>query len=691
MNAFSPARLAVSLRRTTPLDRIAALILVLYVLVRIAAAFRMLVPFSGFLGFFTFLAIFYFLFRLSTWVRIHFMWSLRNRLLVAYVFIAVVPVVLLLTMVGVGSYLLYLQLGAHLLHDDLQDRITSISTTAASLANAVEREQSITAGSSAAAAVLSRPAILSIEDAARAQWPDLQVAYAPGINPLVRSGEGRHFAGLVEEDRKIEIAAAVTRTGSNGPFSVLVTAPLTSAVLDGLTSDLGPVQMALLSPAGSSTDASTQVCLDINDRRYCYSPDQEIASRHRALRPPANFLDVRVSGAATLEAVELAPLGDPGAAHADANAAAQAVPRSQPPALSRTPIMAYYILRPSSLNRRLFSSVGALGPFLLIILILSAAIFLLLEIGALITGVVLTRTITSAVSDLYQATLHVRRGDFGHRVRTHHRDQLGALGDSFNEMTTSITGLIEDQRQRQRLENEIAIAREVQEQLFPREIPSLPNLQLAAICRAARSVSGDYYDFIRLSPTRVAIAVADISGKGIFAAQLMASLQASLRSQAPLATGCDTADLVSRVNTHLFRNTSDDRYATFFYAVYDSQEKSLTYTNAGHLAPILLSDTGCEFLDQGGTVVGLFEEYQYTQVTKKLTPGSVLVAFSDGLTEPENVYGEEFGTDRVKAEVIRQRLLPVATLATNLIASAEQWAGSAEQADDITVVVARIG
>ncbi|MFZ0411495.1 MAG: SpoIIE family protein phosphatase [Candidatus Acidiferrales bacterium] len=687
MNAFSPARLAVSLRRTTPLDRIAALILVLYVLVRVAVAFRIRIPFSGALGFVAFLAVLYFLYRLSAWVRIHFMWSLRNRLLVAYVFIAVVPVVLLLTMVGVGSYLLYLQLGAHLLHDDLQDRITSISTTAASLANAVEREQSITASSSAAAAVLSRPAILSIEDAARAQWPDLRVAYAPGINPLVRSGEGRHFAGLVEEDRKIEIAAAVTRTGSNGPFSVLVTAPLTSAVLDGLTSDLGPVQMALLSPAGSSTDASGQVCLDINDQRYCYSPDQEIASRHRALRPPANFLDVRVSGAATLEAVELAPPGDP----ANAHAAAQAAPRSQPPSLVRTPIMAYYILRPSSLNRRLFSSVGALGPFLLVILILSAAIFLLLEIGALITGVVLTRTITSAVSDLYQATLHVRRGDFGHRVRTHQRDQLGALGDSFNEMTTSITGLIEDQRQRQRLENEIAIAREVQEQLFPREIPSLPNLQLAAICRAARSVSGDYYDFIRLSPTRVAIAVADISGKGIFAALLMASLQASLRSQAPLATGCDTADLVSRVNTHLFRNTSDDRYATFFYAVYDSEEKSLTYTNAGHLAPILLSDSGCEFLDQGGTVVGLFEEYQYTQVTKKLTPGTILVAFSDGLTEPENVYGEEFGTDRVKAEVIRQRLLPVATLATNLIASAEQWAGSAEQADDITVVVARIG
>ncbi len=199
--------------------------------------------------------------------------------------------------------------------------------------------------------------------------------------------------------------------------------------------------------------------------------------------------------------------------------------------------------------------------------------------------------------------------DFSHRVRVLNRDQLGSLGESFNEMTSSISEAIEGQRERQRLENEVEIAREVQQQLFPHTIPSLPGLELAAICRPARVVSGDYYDFIPLDGSRVGIALADISGKGIFAALLMASLQAALRSTASLEGRAGSAEIVSRLNKHLFRNTTDDRYATLFYAVYDSEAKTLTYTNAGHLAPIFIEGGGTvRALDQGGTVVGMFEE-----------------------------------------------------------------------------------
>ncbi|MFZ0981289.1 MAG: PP2C family protein-serine/threonine phosphatase, partial [Candidatus Acidiferrales bacterium] len=305
----------------------------------------------------------------------------------------------------------------------------------------------------------------------------------------------------------------------------------------------------------------------------------------------------------------------------------------------------------------------------------------------------LTRTITSSVAGLYEATLHVRRGDLSYRVQVRQKDQLGALGESFNEMTGSISELIEEQQQKQRLEHEVSIAHEVQQQLFPSVFPSVPGLELAAICNPARVVSGDYYDFIQLDPTRVGIAVADISGKGIYAALLMASLQAALRSIALSdGQGC-TADVVSRVNAHLFRNTSEDRYATLFYAVYDSVAKTLTYTNAGHLAPLLVCGGSNEVqpLEQGGTVVGLFENPGYTERTVEVTPGSLLVVFSDGITEPENVYGEEFGIQRLKAEVMRQRDLPVETLAKNVISAAEQWAGTPDQADDMTVVVARMG
>jgi sigma-B regulation protein RsbU (phosphoserine phosphatase) len=151
-----------------------------------------------------------------------------------------------------------------------------------------------------------------------------------------------------------------------------------------------------------------------------------------------------------------------------------------------------------------------------------------------------------------------------------------------------------------------------------------------------------------------------------------------------------TAELVEKLNRHLFRNTSDDRYATFFYAVYDEEAHTLTYTNAGHLAPFFVCDGKVQELEEGGTVVGLFEEFPFTQGTIKVEPGSLLVAFSDGLTEPENVYGEEYGRQRLRAEILRQTNLPPQRLAENLIAAAEQWAGTAEQADDITVVVAHM-
>src|SRR5437762_14275281 len=116
--------------------------------------------------------------------------------------------------------------------------------------------------------------------------------------------------------------------------------------------------------------------------------------------------------------------------------------------------------------------------------------------------------------------------DFSHRVQIEHRDQLGELAESFNQMTGSISTLIEEQNKRQRLENEISIAREVQNQLFPSTLPSVPGVEIEAICKAVRSVSGDYYDFIQLSPTHIAVAIADISGKGIAVALLMARLQA---------------------------------------------------------------------------------------------------------------------------------------------------------------------
>ncbi|MGC2720276.1 MAG: SpoIIE family protein phosphatase [Candidatus Acidiferrales bacterium] len=669
MSTFTFRRIAIFFRRATAVDKVAGTLVILGAIERILHFLGITVPYSGVLLFVAFLAVVYLLIRIIPLVRAQMMWRLRNRLIIAYIFIAVVPLVLILGMAGIAAYGLYLQLGAHMLHDDLQERIGTIQAETQAIAGAIEME-ALQGASPSDEAVLQRPNVARVIALSRNEWPELRVFPNHG-GYLVKAHGGKEFGGIVEFENKIWIAAATCKSERTQPFCILAGTPLNSTFLDGLSSEIGPIEIIPLradsAAANGASSTATKGATAFNGRVFVAS--EQIRSRRRTLSPAANPFDIQVNGASTIQLNHTGPdqSSDPSA------------------------LLASFSVRPSTMNGHLFSSVGDVGPLLLIALAVAGIIFLLLEIAALATGIVLTRTITTAIGDLYEATLFVRRGDFGKRVRVHQRDQLGALGESFNEMTSSISELIDEQGKRQKLENEIEIARQVQSQLFPQTLPKLPGLDLAAICRPARTVSGDYYDFIRTGPNCVGIALADISGKGIFASLLMASLQAALRSQATLDGTCGTAELVARLNRHLFRNTSDDRYATFFYGVYDGDAKTFTYTNAGHLAPFFIHSGKVEELSEGGTVVGLFEDFPYTQRTIHVDPGSLFVLFSDGLTEPENVYGEEFGNNRLREEVLRNRNVPPQKLAESLIAAAELWAGSPEQADDMTVVVARMG
>jgi phosphoserine phosphatase RsbU/P len=677
MTRLSPRRLALFLRRTSTFDRAGFVVVILYVVYKLFAHAGMILPLSRLVGLLFFITAVYFAARITPWVRNRLLWSVLNRLIVAYIFMSVVPILLLLTMIGFAAYLLELQIGAHLLRDDLDARIDTIATDTNAITAALSLEHGLKmdpatpqAGPAVNDEALTRPGVASVIAAAQRRWPELRVFLNHG-QQLVRAEGGHQFAGLAEYAGRLYFCSAQSLPLPTGHATVILIAPITPDLLNSLPSALGPIQLTLLEPAEGSQPAparagGTNIILRFN--QTLYSLRQTITSTSRTLGPPANFLDRRMPGWATFEALR-------------ADTGLEAVKR---------PVLASFYFRPWAVNRALLTSVGDIGTALVGAIELAGVVFVVLELAVLAAGFVLARTITRSIAELYDATLHVRRGDFGHRIRSLRNDQLGALGQSFNEMTGSISELVEEQRERQRLEHEVEIAREVQQQLFPHALPSVPGLDIAAICRPARVVSGDYYDFISLDPTRVAMVLADISGKGIFAALLMASLQAALRSMATFDGNRGTADIVSRVNRHLFKNTSDDRYATLFYAIYDSEAKTLTYTNAGHLPPFFISDGCVQQLGQGGTVAGLFEDPPYTQCTLQVKPGSLLVAFSDGLTEPENVYGEEFGTERLKAEVLRRRDAPAKVIAEDLISTVEQWAGSPEQADDMTLIVARM-
>jgi sigma-B regulation protein RsbU (phosphoserine phosphatase) len=618
---------------------------------------------ADFLTYLAVLASLFLLFRVIASWRNRILWSLRNRLIVAYLFIAVVPIVSIVTVAVFAGRILYSQLGAYLLHEDLQQRIAMIADIAEHIAIAhqilppgVTEAESERVLESQSHAVHDR------------ELPGLGIEFSKDLSLLHNIAKGkRSFAGLLQEGDSLFLISLRIIPDARSDRVVVLRVPVNSDFLTTVAPDLGAIQLNLM----DKYDPNGAQGVPYSSGGKLYRVARPIVARNRTLQDAMFWFDSPVSVVSRMDSVFVGKDGTVDLAR---------------------PLLAVSNARPSRLSSRIFTSLGELRDSYVILFILVGLIFFLIEAAAFATGFVLTRRITNAVAELYQATQFVKAGDFSHRVQMKQRDQLGELGESFNQMTSSIGNLIEEQNKRQRLENEISIAREVQNQLFPSSLPSVPGVEIEAICKAARSVSGDYYDFIQLSPTHVAIAIADISGKGISAALLMASLQAALRSQL-LAKGTEslsTAELVARLNKHLVYNTGDDRFATFFIAVYDSATRTLRYTNAGHLPSFLICHGAAHLLDKGGMVLGVMDDYEYEQGVLEVAADALLIGYSDGLVEPENVYGEEFGIPRLKEAAIRVQGAAPLMVAESLMAAAEEWAGTPEQADDMTVIVARL-
>src|SRR5215472_10449196 len=236
--------------------------------------------------------------------------------------------------------------------------------------------------------------------------------------------------------------------------------------------------------------------------------------------------------------------------------------------------------------------------------------------------------------------------------------------------------------------HDLAIAKQVQTRLFPQHQPLIRTLVYAGICHPARTVGGDYYDFLDLGNGKLGLVIADIAGKGMGAALLMANLQAALRSQC--ATAWDQPERFLRsVNQLLYENTADGDYATLFFAQYDDDTRKLRYSNCGHPAALLLrGDGGLERLGSTCTVVGLFEKWECTMEERALAPGDALLLYTDGVTEALNGDGEEFGEERLMEASRLHRELCLSELLAAVADQARRFSPH-EQADDITLIVAK--
>jgi sigma-B regulation protein RsbU (phosphoserine phosphatase) len=304
----------------------------------------------------------------------------------------------------------------------------------------------------------------------------------------------------------------------------------------------------------------------------------------------------------------------------------------------------------------------------------------------------LGRDIATSIDDLSRAARQIAGGNFAWRTPVRKKDQLGNLSCNFNEMAIALERLKKEEAAALRIESELQVARSVQGYLYPRVVPVLHGATVAGRTLPARTVGGDLYDFLNLGRERIGILCADVSGKGIPAALMMANLQATARahfSERGDAAGTPPGRLVEILNHELTGRFGDNRYATLFWAAYNATTSVLTYVNAGNPSPILIGRGGeIERLDSDSFPIGMFANARYAARELPMRPGSRLVIFSDGLTDAQNTAEEEFGDERLIASC--RTIAPgieAEGVAERLMQTVADWSAGAEQFDDTTVVV----
>src|SRR5262245_60678326 len=630
---------------------------------KLAGATRIANPLQGWTTFLGYLLACLLAFLILRWFRSHVMWSVRNRLIVTYLFIGGVPVTLAVIMaLGIG-YLAVEHLATFLAVSEIRDQEQRLSA-----ANAAAAEQ-----------IVSRRKLPREIMASDTLFPGRSLTIVPVSDAPTWLKDG--FTGLASDNGQLYLRAANLIQTPHGQDMVISSVPFDQKFLGRIATNLGalslsdnPLEQDVTSTSSSSSAARTQ-------------PQRGLISAGAVSSPQAS-VDPEVHLGGLIQTVDWTT-GEP-----------------------RSKFLAG-VTRPSAMYRYLAPYMGVWTGVIGGILLGTAIAFAVVVLIALIIGIRLTRTLTYSVANLYKATEHINRGEFTHRIQVRENDQLAALQRAFNSMTDSLQKLIAEQKEKERLQSELEIAHEVQAQLFPQAMRGTGTLELHGVCRPARIVSGDYYDFLAYGPEQVGIAVGDISGKGISAALLMATIHSAVRAYeqellapvtaasasygtdmriatvAPRVARPSPAQMLWLLNRHIYQTTQPEKYATLFLGFYEDDSCRLTYSNAGHLPPVILSENGeIRRLDIGGTVIGLFDDLGYEEQTVELYPGDIFIAFSDGMTEPENEFGE-FGEDRLIETIAAHRHLPLNRISELALAAVEDWIGSTEPPDDVTLVLAR--
>jgi sigma-B regulation protein RsbU (phosphoserine phosphatase) len=596
-----------------------------------------------------------------------FLWRVRRKLLLSYVFLGVVPVVLVLAFALATGVLLYVTVASYVFQQGYEAELEDVRRIADVTATEVGR------ASADAAGVIARR-VENLSDL----YPSLSLAVVtlrtPGSGPNNRSvpaTAGPWMHGSVPVSMPGWLATATSFSGT---------------LLGPAESDRAP--RLVLRAMATTADRRYAVIADL--------PTDETVVARLAARTGATLGATSVEGCGA----NLAMAEDPGrssgwvlfretVAFIDCTAWDSGA-RGRVSLRLQVPVGGLYS-RLAAANASTLSWSGLVN-----LLVVLAVLLLIIQASALVMGALLARSITSAVHELFDGTERVQHGDFAHRIKIESRDQLGELAVSFNRMSASVEHLLHVQREKQRLDDELRIAREIQKSLLPKRPPEMAGLDIADLCEPAREVGGDYYDFFAVGPRQLAVLIADVAGKGTSAALYMAELKGLMLALSQSAPS--PRQLLIDVNRRLSGHLGARSFITMTYAVIDLERRTLTVARAGHTPLILVRRGEVSLAQPEGMVLGLqipgadlkFEA-MLAEHRQEIEAGDLLVFYTDGISEAMDSRGELFGDEALARLVASQQDQPAAGVRERVLRDVRAYVGEADQHDDMTMVVVKVG
>ncbi|HYN05629.1 MAG TPA: SpoIIE family protein phosphatase [Vicinamibacteria bacterium] len=605
------------------------------------------------------------------WVSDRLLWRIRTKLIVSYLFIALVPVVLLSLFMGVAILLLLGLTASRVVTGEIDRSADVLQATARSAL------AGLPAGEADAAAAL--PARLA---AAREAHPTLSFSLLRVGRVVASSGDapralppwwkGPGFAGLVRLHPKEKLSAEALRAvWAEGGAALVVEVPADEAFYADLERRTGihVFQRSEMQVEPADRDRA-KVRLGRGSEVAYEEGGQRVSAPARS-----GFMFVALPEKTNWETGEKSAFD------------------GMPVAFQYEPRALVRRLSPIQLPRD--ASGRSVPDLLLYVMGILALVFVVVYAVALVLGLVLARSITRGVHALSVGTQKLRQGDFDHQIRIRSRDQLGELAESFNLMSRGIRQLMLEQGEKERLEEELRIARQIQMSLLPAQgVAGLPGVRVAALCLPAAEVGGDYYDLLPLGETRMGVLVADVSGKGTSAALYMAELKGLVLSLSRIYLS--PAKLLSEANRILAAHMDSRSFVTMTYAVVDTAARRMRYARAGHNPLIhFQARTGLtRVLTPAGLGLGLDPGDRFDQILEEdevaLDPGDFFLFFTDGLSEAMNAGAELFGEGRLRRILEDSSRLTSEELKERILEEVRRFVGDADPHDDMTLVVLKI-